>query len=382
MIFEHALSARLTTAFIKTIDRSGFTVNAMNKRRLKKAIRRVSRLPRSRYLAAYLGNKVRHVCLRAVRSTRVAWPSTIMLEVTNLCNLACTTCARQYAYGRAMDKGHMPVSTAQKVIDEAWPCLDSIGLTGLGEPFLYEPLEELVDYIRAKNSGIVTSVSTNAMVPHFTDRVARVKDRIDTIQVSMDGLGQVYESIRSKARFDRFDDNLRALARMCARSDTSVMLNMVVTQQNYHQMTDVVAYAAEVGIAYCDFALFNLAAVTGIDASYYAFYRSRPFRTAMQALHEAQKRYPDVTVTVRHFDTQKGFRTCSFPWTHFYITWDGYVVPCCAKPFPKELNFGNVRNRRLIDVLNSDGFRHFRRQWYANTTPSFCEKCHYVAKQP
>jgi hypothetical protein len=74
----------------------------MNRRKFKKALRRLSGLPEGRYLFFYLFNKVKHFFFRITKSTKVACPSTVMLELTNYCNLACTTCPREYDYGKAL----------------------------------------------------------------------------------------------------------------------------------------------------------------------------------------------------------------------------------------------------------------------------------------
>lgn len=354
----------------------------MNSRRLKKAILRISRLPGGSSFFLYAFNKIRHYYLKLVRSTRVAYPSTIMLELTNHCNLACTTCPREYDYGKAMDKGNMDIAEAFKIIDETWPYLDSIGLTGMGEPFLYAEIEKIVDYIHAKNKGIIISLSTNAQLPDFLERIKPLINKVDTVQVSIDGLGDVYESIRKNARFERLDDNLHQLAAICKGTRTDLMLNMVVTRENYSQMPDLVAYAADTGIRYVDFTLFNLAAVTNIDTSYYALYHTPDFLQTVKNLDMVAARYKNVTVTNKNFATENGFRKCPFPWTHFYVCWNGFVVPCCAKPFPKEMHFGNAFHQGLMPVLNSKGFRKFRELWFANKTPDFCQKCHFIAIEP
>ena len=90
----------------------------MDKRRLKKAVVRLMNLPKNQYLYYYLSNKVNHFYLKITKSTKVAYPSNIMLELTNHCNLACTTCPREYDYGKDMDKGNMTVIQAKKIIDE------------------------------------------------------------------------------------------------------------------------------------------------------------------------------------------------------------------------------------------------------------------------
>jgi len=354
----------------------------MNKRRIKKALSRISNLPRGKYFFLYFANKARHFYLKSIKSTQVAYPSTIMLELTNQCNLACTICPREYDYGKAMDKGQMNVEYAKKIIDELWPYLDSIGLTGMGETFLFKEIEEIADYIKKKNKGIIISVSTNAVLPNFIESAPKIIDKIDTIQISIDGIGDVYESIRKNGSFRRLDENLRLLVKMAKNTRTDLMLNMVVTRENYTHMPLLVKYAEEIGITYLDFTLFNLASVTNIDRSYYDFYKSPEFSMKISELEETIKNTPQVIVTERNFKTENSFRKCPFPWTHFYICWNGFIPPCCAKPFPKELNFGNVFNDKVLTVLNSSSYKSFRTQWYENKTPDFCEKCHFIDIEP
>lgn len=350
----------------------------MNKRRLKKAFTRLLNLPRGKHLYQYLKNKSEYFYLKRIKSTRVAYPSNIMLELTNHCNLACTTCPREYDFGKAMDKGNMTVAQAKKIIDETWPYLDSIGLTGMGETFIYKNINEIVDYIKQKNKGIIISVSTNAVLPDFLKTVTRIVNKIDTIQISVDGLGEVYESIRLKASFATLDNNLQQLATMCKGTTTTLMLNLVVTKENYFQMPELVRYADKLGIKYLDFSQLNLASVTNIHTSYYEFYKSDAFLKTVNEVKEAMGQSKNVTVTY-NFKTDTGFQKCPFPWSHFYICWNGFVAPCCAKPFPKELHFGNAFDNKLIDVLNSKEYLAFRKLWYENKTPGFCNKCHFIS---
>lgn len=354
----------------------------MNKRKFNKAVHRIIKLPKNKYLFLYLANKGRHFYYKFIKSTKVAYPSTIMLELTNHCNLACTTCPREYHYGQEMDKGMIPVDAAKKIIDETWPYLDSIGLTGMGETFMYKELEEIVNYIKAKNSGIIISISTNAVLPTFVNRVKNLVNKIDTIQVSIDGLNDVYELIRKKSSFQKLHENIGAIAEACKSTHTDLMFNMVVTKENYRHMPLLVKYANEVGVKYVDFTLFNLASVTDMDRCYYEFYKSNEFLNVIRQLEAAIADTPSVTVTNKNFETENGFQKCPFPWTHFYICWNGYVTPCCAKPFPKELNFGNVFKYGVLPVLNSKGFREFRELWYKNETPAFCNKCHFIDIEP
>ncbi len=354
----------------------------MNKRRFKKAVKRLSHLPGGKYFLMYSGNKVKQILYKLFRSTKVAYPSTVMLELSSHCNLHCTTCPREYDYGKAFYKGYMPLDKAKKIIDEIWPYLDSIGLTGMGETLLYKDLVEVVDYIKSKNSGIIVSLSTNAMIPDFIEKIRPLAGKVDTIQVSIDGLDDVYESIRVNASFSVLDHNLQQLKPIFSPTQTTLMLNMVVTKGNYMQMADMVGYAEKTGIHYMNFTLFNLAAVTGIASNYYDFYQTPEFIAALKALNERKLSAPGVEVTNWDFHSKSGFRKCGLPWSHFQITASGDIPPCCAKPFPAVKNFGNLFESGILPVLNGKSFRSFRKMWYANQAPSFCEKCHFTDIEP
>ncbi|NHB70020.1 radical SAM/SPASM domain-containing protein [Perlabentimonas gracilis] len=206
--------------------------------------------------------------------------------------------------------------------------------------------------------------------------------QVDTIQVSIDGVDEVYNSIRRGSSFEHLSHNVRELVDLCKGTQTAIMLNMVVTKENHSDMASLVKFAAENGVKYVDFTLLNLAAVTFQEISYYKFYKSVEFKSSHQELEMAINQYPKVTVTNKNFATHNSFQKCPFPWTHFYITWDGYLVPCCAKPFPKEMNFGNIREKTVLNALNTNDYRNFRKMWLANTAPNFCHNCHFLNIEP
>ena len=134
-------------------------------------IKRALHLPKGIDLFKYIGNKFYSYFLKKIKSNKVAYPSTIMIEVTNHCNLKCITCAREYLFGDQMDKGFMEFEKLKKIVDEAYPYIDSIGLTGLGETFLYKDIINAVNYIKSKSEGIIVSCSINAHLNNSVDIV-------------------------------------------------------------------------------------------------------------------------------------------------------------------------------------------------------------------
>jgi len=291
-----------------------------------------------------------------------------MIELTNHCNIKCITCAREYAYGDAMAKGFMDFEKFKKIIDEVYPYVDSIGLTGLGETFLYKRIEESIDYIRTKGKGIIISCSINAHLPKSIEIAQKLIGKIDTIQISIDGIGEVYNKVRLTADFDFFLKNTMGILDASKDSKTDIMFNMVVLKENYHQMSDMLKFANKLGVKYLNIIPMNIVSRTDLDNSYYDFYQTKEF-------NELTSEYPNIKVTFYDFETPASFKKCRFMWNYFYITWDGYVPPCCAKPFPKVKNFGNVFEKPLIEILNTNDYKEFRKDWFEDKSPEFCDKC-------
>ena len=308
----------------------------------------------------------------------IPYPTTLMLELTNKCNLHCVTCPREYDYGKAMRLGNMEKALAFKIIDECYPYLQSIGLTGMGETLFAPVLQEVAAYIKAKKPSIVIFISTNANMPDFIEKITPVLPFIDTVQISTDGVNDIYENVRHGASFELLARNIAALAPLAAAHGVDMMFNMVLTELNYRAMPSVVEFAAQNGIRFVNFTYFNLASVTDIPIGYYQFFASAGFQQMLAETKVMARKYPEIEVTGLDFPGNPGIRKCPLVWNHFQINYDGEVPPCCAKPFSKEYSFGNVSDRPVISVLNSAKAKEFRRCWVENQPHEFCRKCHYV----
>lgn len=354
----------------------------LNRRRFKKIINRLRKLPGGINFFRYLFNKLHGFFLTASRSTKVPYPSSIMFEVTNHCNLGCITCPREYAFGHAMAKGSIDLDKMKKVIDEVAPYIDSIGLTGLGETLLYKKLEETLAYIKSKNKGIQTFVSTNAHIPGAENYIEKLAPYLDTVQISIDGTENIYEVVRLKSNYNFFIDMVKKIVKLCKEHHVAVMFNFVAVKENYHQMKDIVKLASELGVDDVNITPVNIASITTLDLSYYDIFYGDDFKNELKAAYQLSHDVKNVNLTVWDIKSKNEFQKCHLVWNHFYVSWDGYMTPCCAKPFPKELNFGNVFETSMMESLNSKEYRQFRELWYRNEPPDFCKNCHLIDLKP
>ena len=345
----------------------------INKRRFKLLKKLIINTRINADLFHYIHNRFKILRLNRNHDTVIAHPTNGMIELSNQCNLHCIMCPREFQYGKEMDKGYMPLDRAKQIIDEMYPYLDSIGLTGLGETMLYPHLLEVVQYIKKKKKSIIITISTNAHLKDYKERIEPILPYLDNIQFSVDGGQDTYSTIRPGTSFEIIKENIRHTIHK-GKNVTS-MINFVAMKENYHDMTNIISFAHELGIKYVNFNCVSIASNPTAQRTYYDFFQSEEFIKAKEDVTAMRKRFPDMEITGPDYPENGEFRNCIFPWEYPYITWDGYYVPCCGKPFPKLLNFGNVFEKGVMSVLNSPEAQAFRRKWQQNTPPLFCHNC-------
>ncbi len=348
----------------------------MKTRIINQIIKRLSQLPQGKDRYTYIKNSLKLAIAKKAKLLRQPYPNALMLEITNLCQLHCRTCAREFSYGQAMDKGHMDIQKARNIINECHVYLDKIALTGLGEPLLYPHMKELVEYIREKNKGILIFLSTNAMHKKSVEIIESISDKIDTVQISMDGWDETFKDIRVGSDFKVFADNVKGIVKVAKEGSFDVKLNMVVFEENYMEMKKVIIFAHEHGVKEVCFNSLNLVSIDNQDFNY-SIYSSQEFVTELNNVTTLATQL-DMDLKHPNLNNKNSFCTCPYPWANYTITWDGFLVPCCAKPFPKELNFGNVFSDGLLTCVNHHELVNFRKLARRNVPPRFCNNCHHI----
>lgn len=239
----------------------------LNKRRRKLLLKVIKNIRVNRDTIPYIRNRVSKFLRNPDKDLLLCHPTNGMIELGNACNLHCNMCPREHEYGKQMDVGFMPFEKAVWLLDQMLPYMDSIGLTGLGETFLYPRLPEVVEYIKKRKKSIIITVSTNANFKNYLSKVKPVLPYIDNIQFSVDGTDAVYGDIRHSA-FNELAENIRKTMEW-GGDDIEYMINCVVSKQNMHNLTPILEFAGELGIKYVNFNLMSVASMPNASRSYY-----------------------------------------------------------------------------------------------------------------
>ena len=162
------------------------------------------------------------------------------LIITDKCNFNCPYC-------RGMKKGQQGVLSTEKAIEitKLWAAdgLKHIRYSG-GEPTTHKGLLEIV--AAAKESGIERiAISTNGSAK-FGLYKALVETGVNDFSISLDGccVGDIDEMAGKKNFGNVVIDNIKALSEL-----TYVTVGVVITNQNYKNMVNIVNFAHNLGVS-------------------------------------------------------------------------------------------------------------------------------------
>lgn len=279
----------------------------------------------------------------------VRYPSEIILETTNSCNLRCCSC---HFHGQGVLKkrsiGFMKTEVWKKVLDEIqyWPTPVTLMTHGAGEPLLYSELESLL--VQAENMPSVDiGFMTNGMLLN-DERIQMILNaRVKWLAFSIDGVDPAtHDHFRVNANLHQIENNVYQLISARKQSGGNIprlYFNMVGYPEILYQVDSYVErwlpHAEQVTIA-----------------------TYRPVGT--------RKLWSDLT--------SFRFRPCPLLYKQLVIANTGEVGLCCEDIF-LDVPIGNVRNNSIEEIFNASEtlirYRTAHEQGNIDALP-LCRDCH------
>ena len=174
-------------------------------------------------------------------------PVCLYLEITNRCNLLCTTCPRTYE--ELEPPADMSWELFCSIVDQI-PNLARAVLHGVGEPMLVKNLPRMVRYL--KDRGTYVLFNTNGTVLNEKNGRALIEAELDELRVSFDAANaETYRAIRGKNYFNRILKNVRAFRELQEREGRlkpRVSAWLTGMRETVEQLPDFVRVAAETGV--------------------------------------------------------------------------------------------------------------------------------------
>ncbi|MFA7057307.1 MAG: radical SAM/SPASM domain-containing protein [Candidatus Cloacimonadales bacterium] len=304
-----------------------------------------------------IGNASRLLSNMTHKSHIWGYPTAVMIEPTNVCNLKCPLCpSGNGTLKRA--KGFMEFSLFKKVIDEVKEYATMIILWNQGEPYLNKDFNKMVKY--ATDAGLFTLVSTNLNADMDAEEV--VKSGLDSMIVSLDGSTQeTYNQYRVNGNLEKVLSNVEKLvaAKKKLKSNTPIIRwQFLVMKHNEHEIEEIKQKAKELEVDQLSFKTIQIYTKEDIK-----FLPINP-------------KYRRYNISGEDFEIKfKMENKCRRMWQQPVVNWNGDVAICC---FDKDIEFpvGNVKEQSLLSIWQGKPFQNMRNAVLKNRKAfEICRNC-------
>lgn len=334
-------------------------------------------------------------------------PVTVSICLTLRCNLRCKQCVSLRP--RYTRDDELSIDQWKDVLRQCAKFKPSIHLTG-GEPLIFDGIEELLRY--GKELQLRMHLQTNGV------RLAEmapvlIRSGVAQTTISIDGPEAVHDSIRAiPGTFKKAVAGIRELvaARKAMKTKTPFIdINCCLLPDNIGLLPDMVDLAADLEVDYLQFqhTIFHWPDMVAKHNAIWSdeFIKENNFNTSAPVIHPEDTYENGITAEMvreqllpgmdaaRKRAAARGIRVGFFPGLS-----DDQIVPYyCDKddPFPKTcgwaseflriapngdvelcfgLNFGNVREKSLAEIWNSESYKRLRLLLHRGIWPG-CSRC-------
>lgn len=191
------------------------------------------------------------------------YPSEIIFELDNICNLECVMCHEGFSSRIALKKGIFFEKTNYdeqflKQLSEIIPHVKIAKFLG-GEPFLINVYYKIWDLILTFNPKCKINLQTNGTI--FNDKIKTYLENGNFfIGISIDSLNkEKFESIRRGADFNAVMENFEKFLKISKQKSNYLNVSVCPMQQNIFEIPDLVKFCNRKGV----FIYFNTVYTSG-----------------------------------------------------------------------------------------------------------------------
>jgi MoaA/NifB/PqqE/SkfB family radical SAM enzyme len=317
-------------------------------------------------------------------------PVCLYLEVTNRCNLPCTTCPRTYE--ELEPEKDMSFELFTGIVDQLTN-VKRVVLHGVGEPMMVKDLPRMVAYLKAR--GVYVLFNTNGTLLKVKKSRELIEAGLDELRVSLDAAeAGAYARIRGRDMFDAILRNLRgflALKREMNVTHPRVSLWLTGLKETIEQLPAFVRLAHEVGVKEVHLqrlvyfpegqgmARPSSSLFESIDADERGkIAEAKEVARELGVFFDASGAAEPEASLARDVNG-KPWSMCRRPWSLMYFTAHGRALPCCIAPFSMHgydsFTLGDAKTQSLSEIWNGDAYRRFREELLSDKPPSACANC-------
>ncbi len=240
---------------------------------------------------------------------KAEFPSQVIVDVTERCNLACVHCAHRTFKKSSYYSGcFLPVELNAKLADEIGQCSDGliqyIRYTAEGEPLLHPHIFEMLEYA-VRNSRVMVTLTTNGMLMNGKRIERLLATGAHMIDISIDAITpETYAKIRVNGDLNVTRANVLSLIKIAkgASLSTKIAVSFIEQPENIHEREEFEGFWKDNG------------------ADYVVVRRLHSNAGSLVAIADAMQQ--EALNTVR--------RPCLYPWERIVLNPRGYLAFCPA----------------------------------------------------
>lgn len=317
------------------------------------------------------------------------------IEASALCNLKCRMCPTQF-YSHQASRGNMSMETFCKLLPY-FVQVESVDLTGWGEPFLNPNLFKMV--ARAKEAGCPSvTLTTNGTLLNAENIKQIIEFEIDVISISIDSATkETHEKLKTGSDFSQVTSAIQELVAKRNHSGSKrpyVSASFLLMKDNMEEIPGFVELMAEQKVD--EVAFKNLSGVFSQEdlnqVIYEGYYQVRVDQERRDKyIAEAKKMAEKNGIRLifhGNFIAERVNDCRAMPLNYPFIAWNGDVSPCCTLKYPairlgkdgegidcEVLTFGNVNEEPLEKIWRNQRYVRLRERIRAGETPEECGDC-------
>ncbi|MBU1565836.1 MAG: radical SAM protein [Proteobacteria bacterium] len=319
-------------------------------------------------------------------------PEVVHLDLTNRCNLNCIGCWDRSPLVRS-DDGVSSLSETLSyemvtgLIDDLMDLggMQSLKLSGGGEPAMHPRFIDILRYIRSRNRFVEIDINTNGtlLTEKFIETLVLAEINLLTVSLWA-ATPETYvftHPNQSEKTFQKIVDLLKAIVKRRKNGPPRIFVHNVLMNCNYHEMEEMLRLALDIGADEVHFTLVDT--VPGKTESLLLTEEQHGLlkkscariRRDVDQYNEYSESATGRRIRVTNFhefcdklmqsDVEKGVYDhkalnaipCYIGWLYTRIMADGRVVPCCKG---HRLGMGNLHKDDFKRIWNSPAYCQFR----------------------
>lgn len=297
------------------------------------------------------------------------------IELTSFCNLKCKHCYNESGENK---KFHLDYSVLKSLFND----LNELGVNNIsfsgGEPLLYQPFFEMIDFVMRETDFFVTIISNGTLLVQNGEKIVSLFKKYPNriiFQISIDGMNaEQHDAIRGSGNFEKTLQGIQFLK----NEEIPFYFHSVISAYNVNSLEEFINFAEKLGATKIDFSHIKNKGRAG-ETDVFDDLSDEKLLNALFLLQKI-KHLGQMTNTIKVNAPTVFFGRCPLFEKNadeielsIRIDASGNVFPCQNFTSEKTI-MGNINDESIKDIIHTDFLKKLAAKGYRSQSRK-CSKC-------